>query len=99
MFCFLFVSVSPCLLLSVSPLQWAGEEVTAHLELPYGKGKVSFDLPPGWEADFFRPNPVPWVKDPQGEVLRSIENPIGPRRIEDFRGVKSAAIAISDETR
>ncbi len=73
--------------------------MTTHLELPYGKGKLSFDLPWGWKADVFRPNPVSLAKDPQREILQSLENPLGERHLEDFRGVKSVAIAISDETR
>ncbi len=36
---------------------------------------------------------------PSREILQSLENPLGDRRLEDFRGVKSVAIAISDETR
>ena len=73
--------------------------MTAHLELPYGKRKVSFDLPPGWGAELFRPNPVPAARDPQGEVLRALENPLGRGRLEEFEGARTAALAISDETR
>lgn len=70
-----------------------------HFELPYGKGKVSFDLPRGWRADVFRPNPVPLARDPKKEMLQTLENPLGNKRLEDFREAKSVAIAISDETR
>ena len=38
-------------------------------------------------------------EDLQGEVLRSLDRPLGPKRLEDFRRARSAAIAISDETR
>jgi nickel-dependent lactate racemase len=65
------------------------------MELPYGKEKVSFELPRGWVAEVLRPHPVP----PAGEVRQSIENPLGDRKLEDFYGATSAAIAISDETR
>ena len=74
-------------------------KVITHLELPYGKSKLSFDLPSGWRADLLRPNPVPLAQDPQREVFESLENPLGNRRIADFRGARTAAIAISDETR
>ena len=73
--------------------------MTTHLELPYGKGKISFDLPLGWKPDFFRPNSVPLTKDPQREILQSLQNPLGGSSLDNFPGVKSVAIAISDETR
>lgn len=73
--------------------------MTTHLELPYGKGKLSFDLPRDWKADVFRPNPVSVAKDPQQEISQSLENPLGGRRLDNFLGAKSVAIAISDETR
>ncbi len=73
--------------------------MTTHLELPYGKRKVSFDLPSGWGAELFRPNPVPSARDPQEEILRAIENPLGRGRLEGFEGAGTAAVAISDETR
>jgi lactate racemase len=74
-------------------------EVAAHLELPYGKGKLSFDLPRGWMADIFRPNSISAAKNPRQEISRSFEYPLGDGCLENFRGVKSVAIAIPDETR
>jgi nickel-dependent lactate racemase len=73
--------------------------VTTHFELPYGKGKVSIDLPMGWNPDLFRPKPIPSAKNPLHEIIGSLEHPLGKRRLEDYRGIKSVAIAISDETR
>lgn len=73
--------------------------VNAPLELPYGKGNISVDLPSDWKADLFRPHRVRLAGDPQREILQSLEDPLGGKRLEDFRGVKSVAIAISDETR
>jgi nickel-dependent lactate racemase len=75
------------------------KEMEFRLELPYGKRKVSFDLPGGWKAEVFRPTTVPLSKDPRREIIQSLENPLGGKRLEDFRGAKSAAIAVSDETR
>ncbi|HSB04774.1 MAG TPA: nickel-dependent lactate racemase [Thermodesulfobacteriota bacterium] len=73
--------------------------MTTHLELPYGKGKISFDLPLGWEPDYFRPSSVLLTEDPQREILQSLQNPLGDRSLDNFSGVQSASIAISDETR
>ncbi len=69
------------------------------IEVPYGKRKLSIDLPPGWKSDLFRPNPGPLAKDPYQEISSSLENPLGDRRLEDFKGSRSVAIAIADETR
>jgi len=69
------------------------------IELPYGKGKVKFNLPKGWECEVLRPEPVSPAMDPSKEVFQSLENPLGGKRLEDFRGAASVAIAISDETR
>ncbi len=69
------------------------------VELPYGKKKIVFDLPGEWEPDFFRPKPIFPAGDPTREVIQSLDNPYGNRRLIDFSGVASVAIAISDETR
>ncbi len=69
------------------------------IEIPYGKGKLSIPLPEGWEFHVFRPEPISPAQDPVREVLQSLEHPLGNRRLQDFSGVKSVAIAISDETR
>ena len=69
------------------------------LELPYGRENIAFDLPPKWEADLFRPNPVPSAKDPRAEVLQALDRPLGNKPLEHFRRAASVAIAIPDETR
>ena len=69
------------------------------LELPYGKKKIVFDLPQGWEPDFFRPKPISPAEDPIREVMHSLDNPYGNRQLADFSGAASVAIAICDETR
>jgi nickel-dependent lactate racemase len=69
------------------------------IEIPYGKGKLSIPLPKGWEVDVFRPKPISPAQNPISEVLQSLEHPLGNRRLQDFSGIKSAGIAISDETR
>jgi lactate racemase len=73
--------------------------MTTDLELPYGRTKIAFNLPLGWKADVFRPNPVSAAKDPRQEIFQSLENPLGGTRLDSFPSAKSAAIAIPDETR
>ena len=69
------------------------------LELPYGKRTILFDLPREWEPDLFRPNLISPAEDPVKEVIQSLDNPYGDRRLADFSGAASVAIAICDETR
>ncbi len=69
------------------------------MELLYGKKTATFDLPKGWEPDLYSPNPIPPAKDPLDEVIQSLENPCGNRRLENFSGITSVGIAVSDETR
>ena len=69
------------------------------IEIPYGKGKLSIPLPEGWKFHVFRPESISPAQDPVRKVLQSLEHPLGNRRLQDFSGVKSVAIAISDETR
>jgi len=69
------------------------------IELPYGKGKIRIPLPEGLEVDFLRPESISLASDQAGEVLKSLENPLGDKHLEDFSGATSVAIAISDETR
>jgi len=69
------------------------------MEVPFGRGKVSLHLPSGWTVDVLRPNAVSPAADPAGEVTRSLENSLGGKGLEGFRGIKSVAIAVSDETR
>lgn len=69
------------------------------MELPFGKSKISIDLPAGWPAEILRPNPATPVPDPAQEIRRSLDAPLGEKRLEDFRSARTVAIAISDETR
>lgn len=69
------------------------------VELPYGKRKLSFELPWSWEAEVLRPNPISPAEDPVQEIRKSLENPLGAKKLENFQGAASVAVAISDETR
>ena len=69
------------------------------MELPFGRRKLALPLPPGWAIELLRPFAASPTADPAGEVSRSLENSAGGKNLERYRGVKSAAIAVSDETR
>jgi len=69
------------------------------MEILYGKGKISFSIPAGWSIDVLRPKEISPASDPIQEAERALNNPLGNKKLTDFRGVQSVAIAISDETR
>jgi nickel-dependent lactate racemase len=69
------------------------------MELPYGKTKLTVDLPREWQPYIFRPASATPANDPIQEIQQSLTHPLGNRKLEDFRSARSVAIAISDETR
>ncbi len=66
--------------------------------IPYGKGRASFSLPNCFAPEIIAPPSAPAAPDPLGAVEAALSAPVGVN-LEGFRGVRSAAIAISDETR
>lgn len=67
--------------------------------IPYGKGELSFSLPEGLEAEVVAPQEKPAAPDPIGAVEAALDAPLGGVDLADFRGARSAAIAINDKTR
>lgn len=67
--------------------------------LPYGKRQLSLRLPPPWRAEWIAPQEVAAAANPQEAVEAALAAPVGGVRLEDFRGARSAAIAINDKTR
>lgn len=68
-------------------------------EIPYGRGKQHFELPPGRSVTVIAPADVVPVADPLAEVRRALAETVGGITLADFAGVKSAAVAINDKTR
>ena len=66
--------------------------------IPYGKGRTSFSLPKHLAPEVIAPPSVPATPDPLGAVETALSAPVGVG-LAGFRGVRSAAIAISDKTR
>ncbi len=71
----------------------------AEFSLPYGRGELSLSLPDDWQVELLAPRQAPVLSDPSAAVNHALDKPIGQRRISDFAGVRSAAIAINDKTR
>ena len=67
--------------------------------LPYGREKLTFNLPDSFQPTILAPAEVPAAPDPDAVINRALDNPVGGRTWAGFRGVRSAAIAINDKTR
>ena len=67
--------------------------------LPYGKGCLTFHLPEGLPVDVVEPPEVMAADDPLGVVRAALDAPLGGARLSDFRGARSATVAINDKTR
>jgi lactate racemase len=67
------------------------------IKIPYGKIHLTANL--AREVDFITPNEAPAAPDPLVAVDAALDNPIGGINLEQFRGMKSASIAINDKTR
>lgn len=70
----------------------------AHM-IPYGKGFLSLEPPNNWQVEVIAPRPVEPAPDPLAVVEAALDTPVGGRKVEDFVGVRTAAIAINDKTR
>ena len=68
-----------------------------HLEIPYGKGYISADLPDGYSIEYVKPNEQPPAKAPDATVLEAVYKPLGP--VKPPRAGQTVAIAINDKTR
>jgi lactate racemase len=68
-------------------------------EVPYGKGRLTFHLPEDVQVEVVRPVAVPAAADPRACVEAALDTLLGDVLWADLAGVRSAAIAINDETR
>jgi nickel-dependent lactate racemase len=73
--------------------------VAATYSLPYGKTHLTFVLPAGRTADVLLPRPAQPLADPAAAVRAALDEPQGGVCLEQFRGARSAAIAVNDKTR
>ncbi|HPE63133.1 MAG TPA: nickel-dependent lactate racemase [Methanothrix sp.] len=68
------------------------------MRLGYGAGSVGLDLEGDERFELVLPNELAGAKDEAAEIERALDDPVGPH-LQDFAGVKSAAIMASDITR
>jgi len=70
------------------------------IELPYGHERRTIDIDEKRLIGVFSPEDVEAVKDVKGEVIRSLENPIGLGGLRSIvRPGRKVAIAVDDNTR
>lgn len=68
--------------------------------LPYGKTRISVDIPANYIAVAVKPNKTLEVHDEIKEIERALNNPINSRRLSRIaKGGKNAVIIVSDTTR
>ncbi len=68
--------------------------------MPYGKTKVSVDMPSKYNVIVVKPTKAAAVHDETKEIKRALKNPIGSRRLSEIaRAGKRAAIIVNDRTR
>jgi lactate racemase len=67
--------------------------------LPYGNAYFSLPHLEQAHVEWIEPAYTPPAPDPIQEVREALQNPVDGHPLADYRGVKSAAIAINDKTR
>jgi nickel-dependent lactate racemase len=67
--------------------------------VPYGKEALTFHLADELHVDVIEPPDVAAAADPVGVVETALDAPLGTARLSDFRGARSATVAINDKTR
>ena len=71
-----------------------------NIELSYGRGTLSVQLPDGLEVTVIRKPAMPLLPDPEGAVRAALARPVGARPLaEEARGKRTACILICDITR
>jgi len=68
--------------------------------IPYGRGELSFDLPPGMTATVVESRPVPPIADLPAAVREALAAPVGTARLRDIaRPADTVCIVFTDSTR
>ncbi|MBI5396052.1 MAG: nickel-dependent lactate racemase [Verrucomicrobia bacterium] len=66
---------------------------------PYGRGALTLALPDAWRPEWLAPTALPVAADPLKAVGDALDSPVCGKRLAEFAGVRSAAIAVNDKTR
>ena len=68
--------------------------------IPFDRGELTFDLPPGWQGTIIESKPVPPVKEVPAAVAKALANPTNSPPLRDLASPgDSVCIAFTDITR
>ena len=68
--------------------------------IPFDRGELMFDLPPGWQGTIIESKPVPPVKEVPAAVAKALANPTNSPPLRDLASPgDSVCIAFTDITR
>ena len=76
-----------------------GHQREKDYSIPYGKGHLSFKLPPNLKVSVLRPKPSPAVEDELKEIETALGQPIGNSRLEAIKPGQKIAVVVSDLSR
>jgi nickel-dependent lactate racemase len=69
-------------------------------KVPYGKGELTFDLPPGMNGTVVKSKPVPPLRDPAAAVAEALATPVGSSPLRELAGPGDrVCIVFTDITR
>jgi nickel-dependent lactate racemase len=69
-------------------------------KVPYGKGELIFDLPPGMNGTLVKSKPVPSLPDPAAAVAEALANPVASSPLRELaRSGDRVCIVFTDITR
>lgn len=69
------------------------------VKIPYGKSHIEWNPPDEIIPVLLQLKAIPVAKDQAKEVRSAIDNPIESKKLDNFKGIKTVAIAIADLTR
>lgn len=69
------------------------------LSVPYGMTQLSFSIPPVFTTDLLAPKTGTPLENPEEEILKALQNPIGKPNRKSVDAIRSIGIAINDKTR
>lgn len=69
------------------------------ISVPYSRTNLELSIPDPYRLEYILPKELAPAEKPLDLVQQALSNPLGTKRLHDFRGVKSVAIAINDKTR
>jgi nickel-dependent lactate racemase len=69
------------------------------IELPYGRSSLALPVPETAHLEWITPPVVDPAANPVENVQAALDCPVGPVRLSDFTGARSAIVAINDKTR